>query len=54
MDATNLDLSLYVAEAAARQKFADDHRKAVDAGEEPRSDIDWDTVEATRTLEVTQ
>ena len=48
------DLSLYVAEDANRQKFADDHRKAVDAGEEPCPDIDWDNLEVTRTLEVTQ
>ena len=47
------DLSPYVAEAASRQKFADAHHKAVEAGEEPCPDIDWDNIDATRTLEVT-
>lgn len=49
-----LDLSPYVIEAARRMRAAYDHHKAVEAGKEPRPDIDWDNIEAARNQEVQQ
>lgn len=42
MDATNLDLAPYVAEAAKRQQAGDNYLSDVAAGKDPLLDIDFD------------
>jgi len=42
VDATNLDLAPYVAEAAKRQQAGDNYLSDVAAGKDPLLDIDFD------------
>lgn len=42
------DLAPYVVEAASRVQVAKKHHQAVEAGEEPDPEIDWEQLEETR------